>query len=946
MSHLPHHYRNLRRRLAAFCVALLIGINGFVALSLIDSRAERLEQAERQTSNLARSLEEHAARTISALDQALTTTGDALVLEGGPGGTGRTLPGNQATRALLRRHLATVPCLRAILVTDAGGTVVIDSRSTLSQPLSLAQSPSFQALRDGRESGPLIDLPAFDQAEQAWSFTVSRALIWPGGQFAGMISAVVDTGYFREFYAALNRGSDASVSLFSTTGVLYVRDPDHERFAGTDQSTRRLFTDYARTAPSGTYRTRSFDGVRRIVSYRALKDYPLLVSATATERTVFAPWWRELMLYLAILAVADGAVVWFLLMFFHHLRREEQAMTELWQSERRAVDARCQLFDAIESMTEAFLLLDRDDHLVACNSRYRELMGPLGPRLGPDLSFTDLLDLMISHRLVPRTAAEPQEWKQQQLSQHHDASPPVEQQLHNGRWVQTWVFRTSDGGRVQIHHDITPLKHKQFELERQALLLQATMENSAQGLCVFDRAGTLILHNRLWLELLALPETLARPGTPLAEVIRWRARRGDYGPGQPETLAARHLAAVMALGEMLTERTLPGGRVLSIRGVTMADGSRLTTYRDITDAKTAHQALRQKTETLEIILETVDQGIGLFDPSLALITANRRWHELAAACALDLPAVHAEAQARGEICRNERLLADGRAIEWRAGTASSGGGLVVTLTDVSERKRRELELERATEVAERANQIKSLFLATMSHELRTPLNAIIGFSDLIAKAALGGDQDALSAYVGFALDIRAGGQLLLDQVNTILDVSKIEAGRMTVQIERVDLRLVFKACLSLVREEARVRQVRLLDEIDPALAEVRADERAMRQIVVNLLSNALKFTPAGGRVTLKAHATPGGALGGGCVISVSDSGIGIPHDQIERIMLPFEQVDNRYSRSAGGTGLGLYLVKGLTELHGGTLTIESEAGLGTTVTVTLPASAEAPGNTP
>ena len=262
-----------------------------------------------------------------------------------------------------------------------------------------------------------------------------------------------------------------------------------------------------------------------------------------------------------------------------------------------------------------------------------------------------------------------------------------------------------------------------------------------------------------------------------------------------------------------------------------------------------------------------------------------------------------------------------------------GGGRLTTYTDITARKRHEDELRAAKVTAERASEVKSLFLAKMSHELRTPFNAIIGFADMIATRALGDGRDATETYAGYAVEIRDSGQHLLDLLNNILDISKIESGRMAVQIDRFDLRQTLVSALGQVRAAAHTQGVTLSLSVPSPSPDTRADERAVRQIVTNLLSNALKFTPEGGRITIAAAAT----ADGGFEISVSDTGIGIAPDEIQRVLQPFEQGDNRYSRAMGGTGIGLALVNGLVELHGGSLRIDSQPGQGTTVTTIFPA---------
>jgi signal transduction histidine kinase len=230
--------------------------------------------------------------------------------------------------------------------------------------------------------------------------------------------------------------------------------------------------------------------------------------------------------------------------------------------------------------------------------------------------------------------------------------------------------------------------------------------------------------------------------------------------------------------------------------------------------------------------------------------------------------------------------------------------------------------------AEAANRTKSEFLANMSHELRTPLNAIIGFSEVIKMAILG---PLSERYRGYGADIFDSGTHLLNLINEILDLSKLEAGEFQINAEDVDLSAVIESCLHLVEAQARKTNVRLRTAIPSGLPLIRADDRRMRQIIINLLSNAVKFTPEGGTVRVSASLENEGLS-----IAVSDTGIGMTADQIPKALQPFRQIDSKISRKHEGTGLGLPLAKHLAELHGGCLRIESSVNNGTTVTVTLP----------
>ena len=233
--------------------------------------------------------------------------------------------------------------------------------------------------------------------------------------------------------------------------------------------------------------------------------------------------------------------------------------------------------------------------------------------------------------------------------------------------------------------------------------------------------------------------------------------------------------------------------------------------------------------------------------------------------------------------------------------------------------------------AEAANRAKSEFLANMSHELRTPLNAVLGFSEIIKDRTFG--DGALDRYAEYGEHIHFSGQHLLGLIGDILDLSKIEAGKRDLEEAQVDLVAQAKDALCFVEPQAARKELDLRLEA-PSPITLRADERALRQIMVNLLSNAVKFTPQGGAVTLRLSR----GADGGIAIAVSDTGIGIKPEELGKVLERFGQARHDIATTQErGTGLGLPIVKGLTELHGGIVHIESEPGVGTTVTVELPA---------
>jgi PAS domain S-box-containing protein len=384
---------------------------------------------------------------------------------------------------------------------------------------------------------------------------------------------------------------------------------------------------------------------------------------------------------------------------------------------------------------------------------------------------------------------------------------------------------------------------------------------------------------------------------------------------------------------------------------------------DITDRKLADDALRQSEartraaeQRLLDAIECISEGFALYDSEDRLVLFNKKWMELYGYSPSRVyPGVRYEDLVRLDIELGAVADDEGDYIERRIGyrrrfqgafdvhlkndrwitireRETSGGGIVGIQTDITARKLAERALLAAKEEADLANRAKSEFLANMSHELRTPLNAIIGFAEVINTQMLGPAESA--KYQAYAEDIASSGRHLLDLINDILDLSKIESGKVELHEVELDVRQVVETCVSLTAERAKIGEVALNVETgsgrEPLLC---ADKRMLKQILVNLLSNAIKFTPPGGTVTIKAwHDRVEGY-----VMEIADTGIGIAPGDIPRALTRFEQLDGELGRKFEGSGLGLPLVKSLVELHGGGLDLHSEIGAGTTVTVRFPA---------
>jgi two-component system cell cycle sensor histidine kinase PleC len=403
---------------------------------------------------------------------------------------------------------------------------------------------------------------------------------------------------------------------------------------------------------------------------------------------------------------------------------------------------------------------------------------------------------------------------------------------------------------------------------------------------------------------------------------------------------------------------------------------------DVTDERVAEQRAQAAERRLRDAIESVSEAFVLWDQHGRLLTCNQTFRDV---FSLE-PRVLKPGAKRASVLKMAELairahtavadaarpglreieLVDGRWLQVSE-RRTAEGGLVMTAADITSIKRQEearrlneealqhavarLEESRRelSELAEKyqaekvraegANHAKSEFLANMSHELRTPLNAINGFSEMMVSQMFGplGDK----RYEGYAADILASGQHLLALINDILDMSKIEAGKLTLHFETVDVVEMADEAVRLMRNRAETAGLALTVSMPADLPMIRADARALKQVLLNLLSNAIKFTPQGGRITVRAVAVDDPS-GGRLRLSVSDSGIGIAVEDIGRLGRPFEQVETQHSKTQQGTGLGLALSRALVEMHGGALEIASQSGAGTTVTVVLPIEAAEP----
>ncbi|MGH6975408.1 MAG: PAS-domain containing protein, partial [Stellaceae bacterium] len=555
-----------------------------------------------------------------------------------------------------------------------------------------------------------------------------------------------------------------------------------------------------------------------------------------------------------------------------------------------------------------------------------------------------------------------------------------------GRWLRITDRRTPDGSLVSIHADVTEsmlaeaaTEQARAGLARQTETLSTLVENLPVGVTLVDRDGLFIALNRAYLAINEIPPGTFKPGDRFDACIRYMADRGDFGTDEDgETIASRIVANAMSGEPQHYERLRRSGRVVEIYRTPLPSGGFVTAYIDVTKARRretevgeAHAQFKRQTEVLSTLIENLNVGVSLVDAEGRFMALNSAYLGLFGiprgtfgvgdayeACIRhmvehgdhDLQDEDVETAVRRVVAnamrpvpqKFERKRSNGRTVEVRRAPLP-GGGFVTTYIDETDARWREADLTRIRAELERqaaelvatarslhaANAAKSMFLANMSHELRTPLNAILGFSEAMRDAMLG---PLDSRYRGYAKDIHLSGAYLLRLINDILDTSKIDAGQMHLEQDRIGLAALIAECERLVLERARAAGVALVCAIGRSFPPIAGDRLRLKQALLNLLVNAVKFTPAGGTVRVSASA----AKPHGIDIAIVDTGIGMEPASIARALEPFQQLESHLTRRHEGTGLGLPLAKSLIELHGGRLTIESAAGKGTTARIWLP----------
>jgi len=619
---------------------------------------------------------------------------------------------------------------------------------------------------------------------------------------------------------------------------------------------------------------------------------------------------------------------------------EMDNITALKRAEDEAKRRAALIAGVLDALPHGVCVYGADRRLAMFNEAYQRIMD------GAPLALGDHVDDIIVRRIASGEfdAAYGAESSARSLNAVKEPDQRVRRRP-NGTVIAIRSAPLPDGGHISVVTDVTALHRAEETARERAGMLDAILEALPDGVVVYGPDGRARMTNPAYRRILG--DAGARHGESLDDLLERRVASGELSRERAELVKRSHFGPAAEDGASF-RRLRPNGIAVVSRSSRLPDGGNVAVITDITPLHKAEQELRRRAAMQEAMLATIRQGIILYGPDRRVLAANRKTHEMTG-MPVDEPLVGRSLSdlidgqvRRGEVTAERavelksmdrtrphhyvRKRLDGMMVDI-VSEPTPDGGFVITYSDVTEDRQIRAELERARAAAEAASEAKSRFLATMSHELRTPLHAVIGFSEAIAA-----EQDR-ARIAEYAAAVNEAGRHLLQLVDDILDVARSQTGALHAAEEPFDLELVLRDALQGAMPAISAGRLEAALRLSDRLPWLRGDAGRLRQVLDKLLSNAVKFTPPGGRITLSAEADDHVLT-----IRVSDTGIGVPPEHRARMFEPFTQLDSSLSRRFQGSGLGLHLARTLALALGATLALEDAEGPGIVAALRFPAS--------
>ncbi|SDD88018.1 Signal transduction histidine kinase [Belnapia rosea] len=674
-----------------------------------------------------------------------------------------------------------------------------------------------------------------------------------------------------------------------------------------------------------------------------------------------------------------------------HLLINIRDVTALKEAQATLEAERAQARRLLANLTDAVMLFDADGTLLETNGHEARVLDLPVEYCLPGARFQDGLRHMVRRGDFGLDRPEDAEVAAHWLALTSPGHKRLVRRIASGRWIELHYHPQPDGKLFIVARDITEMREGELALEAEQATLRTVIDNLSDGVMLFDRDFRWRIANRQLMEFLRLPPEIAFPGADGRDLLRFQARRGDFGP-PPEDEATLEAVVEERARQMLQPggnrfvRRTAGGYWIEFNMLPLPDGGLLACIRDITRLKDQEEALEAERALLRRVLDGMQDAVILLDPDGAIVETNgkapalfglpeelmqrgsshqavQRWRYRNGEYGFDRPEDEVVEERWATVRSVEgamplRLMPNGKWVENQFRTLPNGQ-ILATCRDMTALKLGEqaalaakAEAEAARDAAEAAARAKATFLAAMSHEIRTPMNGVLGMMEILERSGLSQEQARSIAVM------RDSAQSLLRIIDDILDFSKIDAGRLEVEALPFSLRGLVEGTVETLAPQARAKGLALFtDPPGPGPDWVAGDPTRVRQILFNLIGNALKFTERGFvRVMTDTRPLPEGMVQ--VVLAVEDSGIGFDAAARARLFQPFAQADSSTTRRFGGTGLGLSIVRRLAQLMGGDVAVESTPGRGSRFTVTLrlgpategdaaaPAAAAAPPATP